>query len=343
MSISYIGADVDSKMVELAVERKSRIVARDRIPTDIKSIRTFLHSIPGTKIMVIEEGPMSGWLYRNLRTDVTEFVVCDPRRNKAIYADGDKHDAVDAAGLAGLLRGSYVRKVYHTTDEKRLALKESVALYHDRRKDATRQINKLRAAGRGYGIRIPALTLKDAVARKTWLNELDDTALARRLSLLWMGLDTARQQVTLAKADVARRAAAYPIISYWRELPGIGLIHAATLFAYLDTPWRFSKPAKLWKYCGLGLKRTASGSDEKGRPRPGYLHLHRGVNPKLKAAILSAVLIAIRKRNPFADHYNTMIRAGVTASNARHTVGRKMLSTLWGMWKTNSRYDERLV
>ncbi|MDP6547222.1 MAG: hypothetical protein QGH60_24875, partial [Phycisphaerae bacterium] len=95
MTISYIGADVDCKMTELAVEKKRTIVQRDRIPTNIRSLRGFLAGVPGRKIMVIEECPMSGWLYRNLHSYVERFVVCDPRRNKAVYADGDKTDPID--------------------------------------------------------------------------------------------------------------------------------------------------------------------------------------------------------------------------------------------------------
>ncbi len=76
MAISYIGADVDCKMTELAVEQRGKIVQRDRVLTDVKSLRTFLASVSGRKVMIIEECPMSGWLYRNLRTYVEKFVVC---------------------------------------------------------------------------------------------------------------------------------------------------------------------------------------------------------------------------------------------------------------------------
>ena len=58
----------------------------------------------------------------------------------------------------------------------------------------------------------------------------------------------------------------YKIIKFWSRLPGIGLVRATTLFAYLDTPWRFRKKNKLWKYCGVGLQRTTSGTDKKGNP-----------------------------------------------------------------------------
>ncbi|MFC1783494.1 transposase [Planctomycetota bacterium] len=343
MVTNYIGADVDCKMTELAVERKGKIIARDRVPTDIKSLSNFLRSISGQKVMVIEEGPMAGWLYRNLRTKVDRFVVCDPRRNKLISCDGEKDDTIDAGDLAVLLRGGYLREVYHTDDEDRLALKEIVALYHDRVRDAVRQINKLRGYGRGHGIRIPGRIVENPSLRGLWLKDLKP-AIAQQLSIMWIGFDAVAKQVRMAKKEMSRRSKAYPIIGFWQDLPGIGLVRAVTLFAYLDCPWRFGSPKKLWKYCGIGLKRFTSGSDKLGRPKPGNLRLFRHTNRRLKGAIMGAALSATGQlKNPFADHYWRMIRNGVTAGNARHTVARKMLTTMWGMWKTNCRYEESLV
>ena len=287
---------------------------------------------------------MSGWLYRNLRSDVETFVVCDPRRNRAIYDDGDKTDPIDAAELAALYRGGYIREVYHTQDEGRLALKEIVSLYHDRVRDAVRQINKLRGCARGCGVRIPSYALRVGKDRKQWLAELEDRALAERLAILWGGLDAVRQQVKRGRRVLIRSAKEYPIIECWQALPGVGLIRAVTLFAYLDTPWRFKTPKKLWKYCGLGLRRTASGTDKKGRPRSGYVRLHRSVNHRLKAAIQGAALSAISQGdNPFAAYYRRAVSNGMTPSNARHAVGRKMLTVMWGMWKTSSPYEACLV
>ena len=344
MSTSYIGADVDCKMTELAVEQNGKIVIRDRVPTDIISLSSFLNSISGKKIMTIEEGPMSGWLYRNLKSEVDKFIVCDPRRNKLIYCDGDKDDPIDAGALAALLRGEYLREVYHTDDEKRLALKEAVALYHDRVRESVRQVNKLRGCCRGYGIKIPANILKNSLVRKKWLKELKPASLANRVSILLIGYDAVAKQVKMSKKEIAQRSKSYPIINYWKDIPGVGAIRAITLFAYLDTPWRFGSPKKLWKYCGVGLKRFASGSDKEGRPKPGNLRLYRAANRKLKDAVMGASLSAVtQSNNPFRDHYERMICNGMTASNARHTIARKISSVMWGMWKTNCRYDENLV
>lgn len=344
VTTTYIGADVDGKMTELAVERNGKIVHRDRIPTDIPALREFLGGVRGPKLLVIEEGPMSGWLYRNLRTDVDRFVVCDPRRNKAVYADGDKSDPLDAAELAALQRGGYTREVYHTVDEPRLALKEIVALYHDRVQDAVRQINKLRAQARAYGVRVPSRALAHKKIRATWMETVQPEPLRERLAILWQGWDMVRSQARMAKANLARRARREPAIAAWQDVPGIGLIRAATLYAYLDTPWRFASEKKLYKYCGLGLKRTTSGTDKNGQPKEGRLCLYRQANHRLKDCLLGAAAVVVAwSENPFGRYYQRCLKGGMTASNARHALGRKILRVLWGMWKTNSRYEASRV
>jgi len=344
MVTSYIGADVDCKMTELAVEKRKRIVQRGRVATDIVSIGRFLNSVPGPKTMVIEECPMAGWLRRNLQSKVDRFVVCDPRRNSLVTRDGDKTDAVDAAKLAMLLRGGYLREVYHTDDQEHLALKESVSLYHDRMNDSVRQINKLRGRCRSQGMTIPWGAMRNPLRRELWLGKLKPTSLAGQLRILWIGFDAVCEQVKLAKRDMLHRSRAYPIIKYWRDLPGVGVIRSTTLFAYLDTPWRFATPKKLWKYCGVGLQRFASGSDARGRPRAGTVRLFRRVNRRLKDVVFGCALSAIHQGdNVFARYYHSMLRDGVIPSNARHAVARKMLTVMWGMWKTNRRYDESLV
>jgi len=108
----------------------------------------------------------------------------------------------------------------------------------------------------------------------------------------------------------------------------------------LDTPWRFKKKNKLWKYCGVGLQRTASGTDKKGKPKPARLQLPWAANRILKNAILGAALTAInQKQNPFKDHYERMVQNGIVPSNARHTVARKLLTMMWGIWKRSCQFD----
>jgi transposase len=273
MARYFIGADVDSKMTELAVEQNQRIVKRCRVATTIPAIRAVLAELPGRKSLTFEEGPMAGWLYRNLKDCVDELVVSDPRRNKLISDDGDKDDPIDAAKQAELLRGNFLRPVYHSESLAQVELKQWVGLYHDRVREAVRQINKIRGRGRMYGVAIPGRVMRGPKLRAAWLKELDCPALAGQLEMLWIGYDAVRRQVRQALAAMTQRARAYPIIERWNELPGIGPIRATTIFAYLDTPFRFRNPKALAKYCGVGLVRSTSGTDRHGRPKIGQVKL----------------------------------------------------------------------
>ena len=184
MANYYIGADVDSKMTELAIEKKEKIIQRYRVPTTIPALREVLGSIPGTKFLTFEEGPMAGWMYRNLKDNVDDLIVCDPRRNKLIACDGDKDDSIDAAKLARLLRGGYLRAVHQSEDMGMVILKQWVSLCHDKVHDAVRQINKIRARCRMYGIRIPRRALRNLAVRSQWVAKLTEKDLAEQLAVL---------------------------------------------------------------------------------------------------------------------------------------------------------------
>lgn len=339
MATYYIGADVHSNSIEMAIYNRKKIVQRYTIPASISAVAQVLESLKGKKYMAIEEGPMSGWLYRNLHRQVDRFVVADPRRNKLISSDGDHDDRIDSAKLAMLLAGGYLREVYHSDDDRRVELKHWVSLYHDRVRDAVRNINKIRARCRMHGVTIPRRVLHQPEHRAAWLRQLKNTALSKQLLMLWVGYDATSKQSRMAKQHLINLSKRYPIISLWQQLAGIGVIRAATIFAYLDTPWRFRKKNKLWKYCGIGLQRTASGTDKKGKPKPARLQLPWAANRVLKNAILGAALTAInQKQNCFKAEYERMVLNGIISCNARHTVARKMLTVMWGMWKRSCQF-----
>ena len=166
MATYYIGADVHCNNTELAVEQRGKIVARYSVPTTIPAISTVLSSLQGKKILAMEEGPMAGWLYRNLNQEVDKLIVSDPRRNKLIASEGDKDDKIDATKLAALLRGNFLKAVHHTSDVHRANLKHWINLYHDRVRDAVRDINKIRACCRMHGVRIPRKVVRNQLHRR---------------------------------------------------------------------------------------------------------------------------------------------------------------------------------
>ncbi len=343
MKTWYIGADVDSKMSHLTVEC-GKTKHRHRVPTTIPQLKELLGDIGGRKVMTFEEGPLADWLYRNLKDSVEELIICDPRRNRLISEDGSKSDVIDADKLAELLRLGNLRAVYHSDSLDRVLLKQWVSLYHDRVRDAVRQVNKIRARCLMHGLRPPRGALRNEDTRVDWLRSLKTHPVGGQLSMLFISLDAARLQVQQCRRQMARLSRNYPVIKAWQDVPGVGPIRATTMLAFLDTSRRFASCKKLWKYCGVGLISHSSGTDKKGRPKKGVLRMAWAVNRRLKDVVMGAAISAIQwGKNVFGDYYQRLIRNGMPPGNARHAVARKMLTVLWGMWKTSSRFDKARV
>jgi transposase len=342
MATYYIGADVHCKRTEIAIEQGQRIVERYSVPTSIAAIRQVLERLDGRKHLALEEGPLAGWLYRNLVDHVTTLTVSDPRRNRLIAQEGDKDDPIDAAKLAQLLRGKYLRSVYHSREDRRAYIKRWVSIYHDRVEAATSQINKIRACCRMQGIRVPRRALREETVRTDWLSRFSVRELAEQLSLYWLGLDVTFEQVRLANRKFQEVARSERIVRYWQAVPGMGLIRAVTLWAYLDTPRRFATKSKLWKYCGIGLQRMDSGKGSAGRAHPGRLRLAWAANKRLKNVVMGATTSALRQQDNFlVQAYERSIRQGMHPGNARRATARKLLTVLWGMWKQERRFTKR--
>jgi transposase len=189
-----------------------------------------------------------------------------------------------------------------------------------------------------HGVRPPGRALLRTEDWQDWLARIESKELAEALRILWIGFEATARQVRLARRQMMRLSRSYKIIGCWQQWPGMGPVRAVTLLAYLDTPWRFRSPKALWKYCGLGLQRTQSGTDARGRSRPGKLKLAWQCNHRLKDVVIGAALSAIvQGDNRFAEDYQRMVQGGMSPSNARHGEARKMLSVLWGQWKNLER------
>lgn len=130
---NYIALDVHSTFCEGGcIDDAGREKAAWHAPTAIPELIKVIESAPRPRKLVIEEGPLADWLYRNLSPRVDEMVVCDPHRNALIAKEGDKCDALDWRKLAALYRGGFVKPVHHPAILERSLFKQHVQLYHDR-------------------------------------------------------------------------------------------------------------------------------------------------------------------------------------------------------------------
>jgi transposase len=141
---------------------------------------------------------------------------------------------------------------------------------------------------------------------------------------------TQEDELRLEFIRLARRE---KVVRHLEEVPGIGWIRALTFYVLIDTPERFAKKSKLWKYCGLGLEKRKSGK------RPARLGVCKEGNRLLKGLLIGAAKSIIPGESPYAEHYRALLQQGLHPNTARRHLARQLATTLWTLWKKGTRYD----
>jgi len=331
----YIGLDTHSTFTKLAAMTESgKIVKQTGGATTIPVLVELLRAIPRPRYVAIEEGPLAGWLYRHLREEVDKLVVCEPRRNRLIAAEGDKDDPIDALKLADLLRGGFIKSVHQADTLDRAVFKQHVSLYHGRVQHRVREALQTISLFRRHGVVLREKAFVNPADRKALLERLPmQRTLRDDVRLLWSGYDQASKQEERVRRRLIELAKQEEVIVRFEQLPGIGWVRGATLFVMLDTPWRFASKTALWKYLGIGLERRGSGNG------PEQVRVPLRTNRLLKGTILGAAKSAVAQGdNPFADQYRRWLEQGLSARLARRNVARSQSATLWGLWKNGTAY-----
>jgi transposase len=336
----FIGIDVHCQFCEIAVVNAAgTVVSRDRCDTTIPALLQVVQTVPRPRAVVIEEGPLAGWLWRGLHEAVDRLVVSQPRRHRLICDEGDKDDPIDAEKLAQLLRGGFVKEVHQVESLERAVFKQQVALYHFRVRQRVRESLRLSSLFRQHGVMVREKAYVDRAERPALLARLPNHApLREAVQLCWDVYDELVAQEESWRRRLVELAQQEEVVQRFVALPGISWIRAATLYAYLDTPWRFRSKAALWKYLGIGLERERSGNG------PEQLGVPMQTHRLLKCTILGAALSAVvQGKNPFADLYRRWIQQGLSARLARRNVARAQAATIWGLWKNGSAYRPEWV
>jgi transposase len=120
-----------------------------------------------------------------------------------------------------------------------------------------------------------------------------------------------------------------------RKVPGIGLIGSHLFVAYLQDPHRFESPGQLIRYCRLGIHSQSSD----GQPL-GYERLDRSGHGSLKAISYRAWLAALRRgQGAVWEFYRQSQQRTGSALHARLNTQRKVLLTLWSLWRKGTEFD----
>src|SRR6202790_3109717 len=346
-SVKYIGMDVQKESISIAVMNGAgKMVMECVIETKASVILELIHGLRGDLQVTLEEGTWAAWLYDLLKPHVTELVVCDPRKN-ALMKEGNKSDKIDARKLAHLLRGGYLRSVYHGENGLR-TVKELARSYLTISKDQTRVMNRVKALYRSWGICCAGQQVYAPRHRSEWLNKIGETGVRRRAEFFYQQLDALRVLHKAVRRDLLAESRKHSATKLLREIPSIGAIRAALLLALIQTPQRFRTKRQLWTYSGLAIDTRdsaqhhyVSGQLQRSKKPQQVRGLNQNHNHDMKAVFKSAATMASGGEGAFHDFYQGLLTKGMEPAMARLTLARKIAAITLTIWKKGAHFDAK--
>lgn len=338
--MNFIGADVHSLNFTMSfLNQDGKLVRLWDRHTSERNLIEVVQKIPGPKTLVVEESHVAQWVKHCLEAYVDHLIICDPRRNRLIAEEDFADDKSSAIQLAILARGGYIKEIRHSNDEG-AALRGLFLHYFDLNKQGVRFKNKVKGTYRQVAIRELGDGIYDPKQRQEWLGRLKGfphlARQARHLFILIDQVETLKNQTYKSMTKIASKRSAYQLL---QTIPGVGPVLATGYIAILDTPHRFSRRNKLWRYACLG--NCYHKSDDivyKDRPsKTGNRVLRWVVRTHYHAAVETP-----KKKNRFMRKQQDLLRRGVHEKATRRHVCRSLLSTVRAVWIKEEAYRDRV-
>ena len=242
---------------------------------DESGYRLINQTIQAGDIVLMEAGSATFNLARYLvkESKASDIVVLNPAQLRIIWDSQKKNDKADAMKIACIARDmrpeAWPRVTIPTEQEQseRSVIMHWVFL----RKQETMLLNRFFALfnSLGYPEIDKSKLKKETEFREQTINELlafnqlaftDAIMLDEQIDVIQKQLSFMEDRLREICLDHPQQALA------WLSIPGIGLVNAATLIAYIGDGSRFTKPDQLLNYAGMIPKQNQSGTvDIKGK------------------------------------------------------------------------------
>jgi transposase len=336
-TVAWLGLDAHAKFSLLAwMDDQGNRRQHWRFPTRESQLVQHLKRVPAAvKHLALEECGLGRWLAQVAAPHVTDAVVCDPRENHRISRHHHKCDEEDGYGLAHLHRLGALKKVWQPASDERAVFKCAVQAYLDAVGRQTALKLQLKAHYRQWGVIPTGSVVYGLSGRAKYLAQVKQAGVRAQLQLLYEALDSALEVERKTRRLMSQLGATFPEVARLGTVPGVGRVGAHVFVAFIQEPARFQTPQQLYRYCRLGIRDRSSD----GQPL-GYRRLDRCGHGVLKAISYRAWLVAVKQQRGavHAFYAASQERTGDDV-HARLNTQRKILHTLWVLWRSQQEFD----
>jgi transposase len=249
-SVSVVGIDLGDKVSNYcALPKEGDPVDRGRIRTTPEQFQATFGDIPRLQI-VIEAGPISGWVSRVLSDCGHEVIVANPRRVQLIGASAKKSDRSDAEQLARLARADpallapiTLRSKQHQIDLAMLRARDVLV------RQRTGLVNHIRGTLKEFGTCLPRCSTDSFPAKIRAQIPKDCLPV---LAPVLDSLEFLSVQIHVYDVEIERVAAErYPEVVRLRQIKGVGALTAMAFMLTIGDPARFKCSRTVGAYFGL--------------------------------------------------------------------------------------------
>jgi transposase len=332
-----IGVDLAKSVFEVALSTTpGRVQERRRLSR--AALPSFFAAQPPAEVLLEACGSAHHW-GRELQRLGHRVVLMHPR-DVARYRDGNKTDRADAKALLEAARNQALSRV----PVKSLEQQAVVALHRLRQgylHTRTARINAVRGHLREFGCVIP-VGAHHVLPRVSAALEGDTvpTLLRPALQAALEEIGTLETRAEAVRTELLRLAEQMPDAQLLRTVPGVGVLTATALVAFVGDIHRFRSGRHFAAYLGLTPRERSSGPLR----RLGTITKHG--NSYLRMLLIhgtrSAVRVGAVTRHP--DDLRTWARA--LAARKGHNVAavalaNKLARVCWRVWRDQRPFQRR--
>lgn len=285
------------------------------------------------KHLTIEQCNMAFAMAEKLRPYVDQLIVCDPRHNRLICQSPNKNDALDTLRLCKLLRLGELKAIWvPKAMGKRRLFYQQFKEYQRLTKLLTAQKNQFQGVLRHLGYDI-TVSKSDYHHPQQVLEGIQRPGLVEELTAKLDFIQCIITQKAQQLERVKQTGSGYWEIKEFQKMSGVGPVVSHGFSAYIQTPHRFPGSRQLIRFSKLGV--ASHSSDGRQLKNERLDHTGHGYLKYLSHCVWKA---ALNSENEVSGFYQASLQRSNNATNARLNTQRKVLTTLWSIWKHKSTY-----
>jgi transposase len=336
MKNTTIAVDVAKSIFEVAVShRPGHVAERERLARD--QILQFFANRPRATVLLEACGSAYHWA-RELQGLGHRVVLLPPHLVRR-YVPANKTDRSDAKGLLEAFRNRDI----HPVPIKSVAQQSLMALHRLRSTwlaTRTARLNSIRGLLREFGLIIPVGAHHVLQRTSAYLEDADSAvpdALRPSLAELVQEVFQIEHRIRAIERQLQALASQTPVAERLLTIPGVGLLTATALVAYVGDIQRFPTARHFASYLGLTPRERSSGYIRRlgAISKRGDCYLRMLLIHGARAVLAGARPHRLDRLRAWALKLQTL-RGHNKATVA---LANKLARIVWAVWKNNARFQ----